>query len=357
MAKKKPTSRKSPPAPGATAPASDVEEIDRRLLDLLAKRVEATSSSPLEPGSAVGWAVKHNPGPLSDQSVRAIFREIESGCRQLSLPQRVAYLGPEHTFSHIAAIERFGNSAELVPLGSIAAVFEEVEQGTSAYGVVPLENSTDGRVSDTLECFAHSPLRIQGELPLRIHHCLLGSGPRAKIRQVASKPQALSQCRNWLAKHLPQAEVIAVASTADAARDAAKNPTVAAIASAQAAAEYGLEVLVRNIEDNRDNVTRFAVIAPEPAERTGNDKTSLMLEIAHEPGALADAMAIFKRARLNLTWIESFPVSGSRGRYLFFIELVGHSTDLRVRRAIASLEKKARRLVVLGSYAHGEAIG
>jgi chorismate mutase / prephenate dehydratase len=302
-------------------------------------------------------ALANNPGPLSNKTVQAIFRELISGTRAAQNPLRVAYLGPEFTFSHLAAIERFGQSAELVPVGTIAAVFEEVERGQAPYGVVPMENSTDGRVSDTLDCFSRSHVRICGELPLRIHHCLLGGGQRDELRTVYSKPQPLSQCRNWLARHLPNAELHETASTAEAARRAKDDPRAAAVASAQAGVNYGLPVLVPNIEDNPDNVTRFAVISTNTSPRTGRDKTALMLEIAHQPGALADAMAVFKRNRLNMTWIESYPIPGSRGRYLFFVEFEGHQEEPASRRAIATLTKNALRIEVLGSYARVEPIG
>src|SRR4051794_14946488 len=301
--------------------------------------------------------VANNSGPLSDEAVRAVFRELISGTRAVQTPIRVAYLGPEFTFSHLAAIQRFGQSAELVPVGTIAAVFEEVERGQAHFGVVPMENSTDGRISDTLDCFSRSPVHICGELPLRIHHCLLGIGERDAVRTVYSKPQPLSQCRNWLSRHMPTAVLHEVASTADAARRVRGEPTSAAVASAQAAANYELPVLVPNIEDNPDNITRFAIIATTSADRTGKDKTALMFEIAHEPGGLADTMAIFKRNRLNMTWIESFPIPGSRGRSLFFVEFVGHQSEPQSRRAIATITKKSLRLEVLGSYAQMEPIG
>lgn len=349
MAKKKSTAK--------TASQREIDLIDREILKLLSERAKLAAGQSVANGEAVARAIDRNRGPLSAEAVGAVFREVTAACQRLARAERIAYLGPEHTFSHIAAIEQFGAAADLVPVATISAVFDEVEQGAAAYGIVPLENSTDGRVTDTLECFSRSQVSICGELPLKIHQCLVGLGPRAKIRRVESKPQALSQCRNWLAKHLPGAECHPVASTAEAAQTAASDPAVAAIASAQAATQYGLEVLVANIEDNKDNVTRFAVIGPEPAAKTGNDKTALMVEIVHEPGALADAMAIFKRNRLNMTWIESFPVSGSRGRYVFFIEYVGHASEARSKKALAALEKKARQLVVLGSYAHREPIG
>jgi chorismate mutase / prephenate dehydratase len=308
-------------------------------------------------GEVLQQAIAHNMGPLNDDAVRAIFRELVSGTRALQTPVRVAYLGPEYTFSHLAAIERFGQSAELTPVGTIAAVFEEVERGQSQFGVVPMENSTDGRVSDTLDCFSRSRARICGELPLRIHHCLLGVGTRDGVRTVYSKPQPLSQCRNWLARHLPDADLHEVASTAEAARRAKGDASAAAVASAQAATNYELPVLVSNIEDNPDNITRFAIISTETSDSTGNDKTALMFEIAHEPGALADTMNIFKRNRLNMTWIESFPIPGSRGRYLFFVEFVGHQSEPRSKRAISTLHKKSLRLEVLGSYAQMEPVG
>jgi chorismate mutase/prephenate dehydratase len=194
-------------------------------------------------------------------------------------------------------------------------------------------------------------------VPLRIHHCLLGVGKRSDIRRVCSKPQALSQCRNWLSAHLPNVKLEPTASTAEAASLAAAEPDTAAIAAEQAAVNHGLTVLARNIEDNPENVTRFAVIGAQAADRTGRDKTALVFEAPHQPGALADAMAIFKRQRLNLTWIESFPIPRERGRYLFFLEFQGHPADAAVKKAIAALEKKSLRLVLLGSYAEAEVVG
>jgi chorismate mutase / prephenate dehydratase len=302
-------------------------------------------------------ATRDNAGPLNSDAIRAIYRELISASRAIQAPIRVSYLGPEFTFSHLAAIERFGQSAQLTPVGTISAVFEEVERGQAEFGVVPMENSTDGRVSDTLDCFSRSHVRICGEVPLRIHHCLLGIGSRDEIQTVYSKPQPLSQCRNWLARHLPQVTLREVASTGEAAKLAKDDRRSAAVASAQAGVNYGLPVLAKDIEDQTENLTRFAVIGRETGPRTGSDKTALMLEIAHQPGALADVMAVFKRNRLNMTWIESFPIPGSRGRYLFFIEFVGHQQELRARRAVTTLAKKAQRLEILGSYAQTEPIG
>jgi chorismate mutase/prephenate dehydratase len=388
------------------ATAAQLRKLDRQIVELLNQRAAAslgttdltreetvnrTPVSSIVDPAVLQHAVDNNDGPLPAHAVQAVFRELLSGIRAASHPTRVAYLGPEYTYSHLAAIARFGQSAELIPVATIAAVFEEVERGQADFGVVPIENSTDGRVADSLECLAprsvsastnaiaadagirHPELRrkvrsdssedlrmtakLCGEVPLRIHHCLLGRGARSEIRRVCSKPQALSQCRHWLGAHLPNAKLEPTESTAEAASLAAAEPDTAAIAAEQAAVNYGLNVLARNIEDNPENITRFAVIGPKAADRTGRDKTALVFEAPHQPGALADAMAIFKRHRLNLTWIESFPIPQARGRYLFFLEFQGHPAELRCKRAIASLEKKSLRLVVLGSYAEAEVVG
>ena len=299
---------------------------------------------------AVHSAVERNEGPLDEVAVRSVFRELISGCREQLVSCRVAFLGPSHSYSYLAAVERFGQSADFIPVGTIAAVFSEVEQRNADFGLVPLENSTDGRIADTLDMFTRISVKISSEVPLRIHHQLIGNLTRAEIRQVCSKPQALSQCRNWIAQHLPQADVVETSSTAAAAKMAAENEQVAAVASRQAAANFGLKIVARNIEDNPRNITRFAVIGLEPAERTRDDKTSLLFQLPHQPGALAGAMAVFRRGRLNLTWIESFPKPGSQNEYFFFVELQGHYEDQRVRRAVDSLKKKTERLEVLGSY-------
>ena len=345
-----------------------IEKLDREILALVNQRAELAAMRADEPATFAEDAetlekiLQQNNGPLADDAVRAVFRELLGGTRALGRKVRVAFLGPEFTYSHLAAVECFGQACELVPVGTIAAAFDEVEQGQSDFGIVPIENSTDGGIVDTLECLVRSPVKICGEVPLHIHHCLLGVCDRKDVKKIYSKPQALSQCRNWLNKHLPSAELCAVASTADAARRAATEKGAAAIASEQAGVNHSLTVLARNIEDNRDNVTRFAVISKavnskETSPRTGKDKTSLVFEITHEPGALADSMGIFKRQKLNMTWIESFPMPGQRGRYLFFVEFLGHTSDLRVRKALASLEKKTERLTVLGSYAQADPIG
>jgi chorismate mutase/prephenate dehydratase len=346
-----------------------LERLDRTLVKLVNERTRLVgqldklnhTGAPPEPPEpepdAITRAVTLNKGPLPNDAVRAMFRELVSGARALQRPLRVAVLGPGYSYSHLAALDRFGASVEHVPVGSIAAVFEEVNRGHANYGVVPVENSTDGRIADTLDMFTRLRVRICGEVQLRIHHYLLGKCARADVTEVYSRPQALSQCRNWLLKHLPSARTIEVTSTSTAAQLAKDKDGAAAIASVQAGTYYGLDVLAEKIEDNPANVTRFAVIGDDSAPRSGQDKTALMFQVAHRPGSLSDAITIFKRNRLNLTWIESFPIPQSDGCYLFFVELDGHEQDSRVRKALTALERKALRLEILGSYPKSQPVG
>jgi chorismate mutase/prephenate dehydratase len=313
--------------------------------------------SPAREEEVLARVVQANQGPLGERCLRAVFRELISGSRAVETLHRVAYLGPEYTYSHLAAIHRFGQSVEFLPVSTISAVFEEVERKQANFGIVPLENSTDGRIADTLDMFTRSPVKICGEVQLRIHHNLLGVGDRASITDVYSKPQALSQCRNWLARHLPTAQMHEVTSTGEAAHIAQQKPHAAAIASVQAAVNYGLNVLAADIEDVPGNTTRFAVIGHVASAHTGNDKCAIMFEVPHQPGALADAMLVFKNANLNLTWIESFPIARPGGGYLFFVEIEGHENDAAVTEAVAILRQSAVRLEVLGSYAKTAIVG
>jgi len=368
-------SHRKPPADGSRAPTlaalrSQIDGIDRSLVGLMYERADLARQignlkqsngqlayDPSREEIVLERVTSSNKGPLSNDSLKAVWRELISGSRAIEQHIRVAHLGPAWTYSHLAAVHRFGSSVEFVPVASISAAFEEVNAGHSHYGVVPLENSTDGRIADTLDNFSRVPVKICAEVPLRIHHTLLAACDRAGITHVYSRPQALSQCRNWLARHLPDARLVEVTSTSAAAEMAAKTPHAAAIASRQAGVHYGLNVLAEDIEDVAGNTTRFAVIGHADASRTGRDKTSLMFEIEHRPGGLADALSIPKKQKLNLTWIESFPMPGEERGYIFFVELEGHRDDLRVRRAIAALEKRCKRVVILGSYAAAAAVG
>ncbi len=344
-----------------------MRQLDQELLTLISRRADTAHSLvrmisqrpsliadfPAD-DYAIEQAVRTNPGPLDAQTVRCIFRELYSGIRALLAPTRVVYLGPAYSYSHLAVVKQFGSQVEFVPVATIAAVFEALGRSQAEFGLVPIENSTDGRVADTLDMFARMPVHVCGEVQLRIHHHLLAKCGRSEVDEVYSKPQALSQCRNWLARHLPEARTIETPSTTTAARLAAEKPNAAAIASREAGIQYGLDVITPDIEDNPDNTTRFAVIGEQLAPRTGRDRTSLMFEVSHQPGALADAMMVFKIHRLNLTWIESFPMPGMDNKYVFFVAFEGHQDDQYVQRALAALAEKTVRCNVLGSYPIGE---
>jgi chorismate mutase/prephenate dehydratase len=297
-------------------------------------------------------------GPLDELTIRAIFREVISGSRALQKVLKVAYLGPEYSYSHLAAVERFGSAVEFMRVGSIASVFEEVNRSHVDFGVVPLENSTDGGVSDTLDMFMRLPqLKICAEVRLKIHHNLLANCEQEMIRRVYSKPQALAQCRNWLSKNLPHADLKDVSSTAVAAQLAAQEPGAAAVASRQAAVKFGLRVLFSDIEDYPHNETRFAVISHQETDKTGHDKTAIMLRVSHHPGSLCDVLDVFKQNKLNLTWIESFPAKTGKPEYMFFVDFEGHLEEPRVKRALNAVETHCEQLVVLGSFPVADFVG
>ncbi len=335
--------------------------IDQQLIDLLGQRArllrESGAVSRVEgvraPMLEIDERAARDVG-LSASSITSWLRHAASICeRESGLREPIVFLGPIYSYSYLAAVKHFGLAADLVPVTTIAAAFEELVRGQAKFGVVPIENSTDGRVVDTLGMFARTPVHICGEVLLPVHHCLLGLCPRAEVTVVQSKPQALSQCRNWLAQHIPDAKLIEVASTATAAALAAETPGAAAIASIEAGIHHGLHVIDENIEDNSHNVTRFAVIGNRESEPTGRDKTSLMFQLNHQPGALAQAMIAFQRASVNLTWIESFPLPNCPNEYLFFVELEGHKLEAAVGAALEELKLQTRRLEVLGSYRRG----
>ncbi len=355
--------------PGRTAKSlagmrAQIDKLDLQILKLVNDRAGVAAEigklkndhgsevfSPAREEEVLKNVVEANKGPLDENTIRAIFREIMSGSRALQKILRIAFLGPEYSYSHLAAIERFGQEVEFMRVGSIAAVFEEVNRSHADFGVVPLENSTDGRVADTLDMFMRLPqLKISAEVRLRIHHNLLANCDQQEIRRVYSKPQALSQCRNWLSKNVPHASLHEVASTATAAELAQREPGAAAVASRQAAVRYGLRILFPNIEDSPYNETRFAVIGGQEPPRTGHDKTAIMFKISHQPGALVDTLNIFKQNKLNLTWIESFPAKGPGQEYVFFVDFEGHVEDPKVKRALAALKEYCEQLSVLGSF-------
>jgi chorismate mutase / prephenate dehydratase len=340
-----------------TASADKLAAIDRQLLELLAERCDIVRS--MEP-----FAFTNESSVALDSLAASVPRKDAAQwlrhASSIAVADRhrlqVAYLGPEYSYSHLATIKVFGDAYPVAAVSTIAAVFDSILRGDSAAGIVPIENSTDGRVVDTLGMFVKVNVKIVGEVLLPIHHNLLSCSPRESITEVYSKPQALSQCRGWLANHLPKARLIEISSTAAAAELAASKPGAAAVASIEAGRQYALNVIDASIEDNANNVTRFAILGRDYPPATGNDKTAILFQVEHRPGALADAMLLFKDAGLNLTWIESFPLPGTNAEYLFFVETVGHVTEPKIAGALERLKAITLRLDVLGSYAKASAI-
>jgi len=296
-----------------------------------------------------------NRGPLSSHAVGAVFREIISGCRSLEGPLNVSFFGPEATYTHLAAREKFGSSANLRSTASIPEVFQEVSQGRVAFGVVPIENSTEGAVTHTFDSLVDSDLQICAEIYLDIHHNLLSrSGKAADVQRIISHPQALAQCRGWLARQFPSLPVDEVASTAHAAVKAAADGSLAAISSALAKEVYNLQTVAANIEDQSTNITRFVVIGNLATKPSGDDKTSLVFSVQDKPGVLHQMLQPFARSRINLTKIESRPIKNKPWEYLFFLDLRGHREQSAVKKAIAGLEKNCLFLKILGSYPSGK---
>jgi chorismate mutase / prephenate dehydratase len=290
---------------------------------------------------------------LRDEEIARLFREIMSACLAQEEPLKVAYMGPEGTFGQTATYKHFGHSVRALPLASIGEVFHEVEAGQADFGVVPIENSTEGTVNHTLDSFLGSPLRICGEVELRVHQCLMGRmGQLTAVRRICSHPQSLAQCRQWLDAHLPDVERIAVSSNAEGARRARDEDGTAAIAGQTAADVYGLDVLVAEIEDRPDNTTRFFVVGRRLFARSGVDRTTLLVSTGDTdaPGALYRLLEPLARNRITLTRIESRPSKRRKWDYVFFIDVEGHVDDPAVSRALAALKKRASLYRVLGSY-------
>ena len=344
-----------------------IDQIDAKVVDLLndraslAQRIGHFKSrsnqevyAPQREKAVLERVCGLNRGPFPTPAIRAVFREIISGCRSLEGPLRVAFFGAEATYTHLAARERFGSAATLRPTASISEVFQEVSQGRAAFGVVPIENSTEGVVAHTLDQLVESDLQIGAEIFQDIHHYLLSrSGKAENVRRIVSHPQALAQCRDWLARHFPAVPVEEVASTAHAAIKAAGDESLAAISSAMAKEVYDLQAVAANIEDQSTNITRFLVIGKMTVPPSGDDKTSLVFAVHDRPGVLYRMLQPFARSRINLTKIESRPIKKKPWEYLFFLDLRGHRQQPTVKKAIASLEKSCSFLKIMGSYPSG----
>lgn len=341
-----------------------IETLDGQILRLLNERAEAVmevgkekskskmgSYGPQREKEIVEALALQNNGPFPKQAIAPVFREIISACRSLETEITAAYLGPPATHTHLACLEYFGSSVQTQPKESIQEVFEAVEKRKTSYGVVPIENSTEGSVNQTLDRLIESEVMICGEVMIPISQYLLSQSGRSEdIRAIYSHPSALEQCRKWLRKNLPLVEVADVASTAKAAQMAAENPETAAIASSLAAHLYGLKVVESRIEDYLNNYTRFLVIGLHASPRTGRDKTSILFSISHAPGALYQALQPFSEKGINLTKIESRPVKNRPWEYVFFSDFEGHATDGSIREVMAELEQNVLSLKLLGSY-------
>lgn len=295
--------------------------------------------------------LKQNKGPVKDECIKAVYREIMSGCLSLESPLKIAYLGPELTFTHQAALNKFGSSVNYKPCDSISGVFSEVEKENADYGVVPIENSTEGAVSHTLDMFVDSSLIICSEVYLDIHQDLLAvSRDISSIKKVYSHPNAFGQCRLWLEKNLPAAKLQEAASTATAAKEASTKKNSACIASELAAEKYGLKTIAKAIQDSSVNITRFLVIGRHASVVSGTDKTSILFSVQDTPGILYQMLGAFRNRGINLTKIESRPSKKGLWKYYFFVDMEGHSSTPKVKEALAEVGKKASFVKLLGSY-------
>jgi chorismate mutase/prephenate dehydratase len=292
-----------------------------------------------------------NAGPLSNNAVSALFIEVMSQCRALEAPMSVAYLGPAGTFSEAAALKRFGSAIKGELCRTFDEIFRAVEAGEVNYGVVPVENSTEGAVGHTLDLLLNSPLQVCGEVMLPIHQCLMAKdGDISAIQTVYSHPQSLGQCQTWLNTHLPHAQRLTASSNAEAARLAAQQSNCAAIAGQQAAALFGLEIIVENIEDDPRNTTRFLVLGDQYVAPSGKDKTSLVLSAANRPGAVHDLLMPLAKYGVSMTKLESRPAGSGLWEYVFYMDIEGHQADAPVAAALAELKQLAAFVKVLGSY-------
>jgi chorismate mutase/prephenate dehydratase len=347
---------------------NEIDRIDRELVDLINRRAECaievgklketkTDSifAPEREVQVVSKVLSQNRGPLADKTISAIYREIISACRALEKPITVCYFGPAGSNTHIASIRRFGESTDFIPVETIPDVFNTVERREANYGVVPVENSTEGIVNHTLDMFLVSDLRIVAEIFTPISHNLLSAGTDiSQIKRVYSIGQAIAQCRNWLRMHLPGVEILEVSSTAKAAKLCQGYPSSAAIASTLAAREYSLNIISEGIEDNPQNRTRFLVVGYSKPNPSGRDKTSIVFSVPHKSGALYKALSIFDTEGLNMTMIESRPTKQMPWEYVFYLDVQGHEKEDAVQNALAKLSEAALFVRVLGSYPEAE---
>ncbi|MDH7481353.1 MAG: prephenate dehydratase [Armatimonadota bacterium] len=345
-----------------------IDKIDQQILELLNKRAELaleigkykakmkkSTFAPERERQVLTKLIQANTGPLPNSAVQAIYREIISASRALEKPLTIAYWGPPATNTHMAAISKFGSSCSFVSMDTIPDVFSEVERERADFGVVPIENSTEGVINHTLDTFLQSKLKICSEVYLPITHNLLSlAEDLSEIKCVYSIPTAVAQCRNWLRANLPNAEIKEVSTTAKAAQICATEKGSAAIATSLAAEYYGLKILAEHIEDNPQNRTRFLVVGYNEPAPSGKDKTSLMFSVAHKAGSLFRALSAFEKYDINLTMIESRPTKLTPWEYVFFVDCQGHFKDAPIQKALNALKEYTLFVTVLGSYPEAE---
>jgi chorismate mutase/prephenate dehydratase len=340
-----------------------IDEIDLQLVKLLNERARVVVEigkfknktanpvyAPDREKEVLARIIETSEGPLPDKCLFAIWRELMSGSFVLERPLRIAYLGPGGSFSHTAAMLKFGQSVEYEPLTDIRSIFEEVSKGHCDLGLAPVENTMGGGVIETLDALIDSNVKVCAEVLMAIHHNLMGNCALQEIEKIYSKPEVFAQCRNWLSATFKDAQTIPVASTARAAQLAAEEPRAAAIGSSIAAELYGLRIVCENIEDSTNNVTRFLIISKEDSRPTGEDKTAILFSTAHKAGALADVLDVFKRYGINLTNIESRPSRKRQWEYYFFVDFLGHRTEKHIQEGMEESRKHCLQLSILGSF-------
>ncbi len=291
-----------------------------------------------------------NPGPMTGEMVQAVYREVMSAALAMEKPLAIAYLGPPSTFSHQAARSKFGASVDYLSCETIGDVFQAVGKKNADYGVVPVENSSEGGVTETLDSFLQTRQTVCAEIYMQVAHHLMSKGDMRTVRRIYSHPQALSQCRRWLQREMPSVEIVAVTSTARAAQMAEEEAHAGALAGSLAAEIHGLHILAADVQDEVENLTRFLVLGPLNTKPSGKDKTSIFFSVKHDVGALYGALRVFKQSGLNLTRIESRPSRSRVWEYFFFVDFEGHAADPPVKQALAEVEKHCTLLCVLGSY-------
>ncbi len=340
-----------------------IDGIDEKLVELINERAQIVvevgklkqaEESPIyvphREKAVLDKIAELNAGPLPDKTIQAIWRELMSGSFFLERPLHIGYLGPRGSFSHNAAMLKFGQSVDYEALADIRGIFEEVSKGHCDFGIVPIENSAGGGIRETLDAFVETDVMICAEANMAIHHNLLANCPMTEIERIYSQPEIFAQCRNWLAATFKEAKTIPVASSSKAAQMASEEPGSAAIASSIAAEIYGLKALCQNIEDISNNITRFLIISKNDALPSGDDKTIILFSTAHRTGALVDVLNVFQKYNINMTNIGSRPNKKREWEYYFFVDFLGHKDDEYVSKALAEAKEHCLQLSILGSF-------